>query len=421
MTKLAISQRVPASYDRAAIQEIVRLLEGQGNALAEGLIVARHGAMASPPAAGTGIQGDIAWNSAPASGDYLGWVCVESGSPGTWAGFGAANQARKNALINSGFRINQRAPASSADDTYAHDRWYVLTQTGAIAVSTLSDVENGLPSMARLTQSQAAAQRMGYAQIIEGKNCKHLRGKKVTFRFRRVRISASQAIRYAVLEWTGTEDAVTSDVVNDWTSTDYTDGAAKFFVDTSFTPSGNTSHTPAAATLTDGPSVTVTLGSTFNNIVLFAWTEGTAAQNVTLDLGDAQLEQGGTASELERLSYADELRLSQRYHAIYMAGNNIYFGPFQCYDSTHAFGGSCVLPVDMRASPTITASAASHFALTNAGSIATGNCSDIAFSAIGSRIFRLDNAVVASGLAAGDATHLVSTSASALITASAEL
>lgn len=220
----------------------------------------------------------------------------------------------RNAVINGGFSINQRAPATNADDTYAHDRWYTLNQSNPIAVSTLTDVEDGMPHMARLTQSNAVAQRMGYAQIIEGKNCKHLRGQQVTFRFSRVRISNSQAIRYAILEWTGTEDSVTSDVVNDWTSSDYTDGAAKFFVDTSFTPSGNTSHTPSAATLTDGASLTVTLGSTFNNLVVLAWTEGTAAQNVTLDLGKAQLEVGAVATDYDRLSADVVLAKCQRYY-----------------------------------------------------------------------------------------------------------
>lgn len=220
---------------------------------------------------------------------------------------------RKNPIINGCFRVNQVAPATNADDTYYHDQWYVLTQTAAIAVSTLSDVEDGLQKMARLTQSQAAAQRMAYAQIIEGKDCKHLRGKQVTFRFGRVRCSASQPLRYAILEWTGTEDTVTSDVVNDWTSTDYTDGAGKFFVDANITPAGNTSHTPAAATLTDGPSLTVTLGSTFNNLIVLAWTEGTAAQNVTLDLGKAQLEVGSVATEFERVPAAQNVILCQRF------------------------------------------------------------------------------------------------------------
>jgi hypothetical protein len=40
-----------------------------------------------PPVAGTHSQGDIVWNTQPAKGSVLGWVCVKAGSPGTWADF----------------------------------------------------------------------------------------------------------------------------------------------------------------------------------------------------------------------------------------------------------------------------------------------------------------------------------------------
>jgi hypothetical protein len=32
--------------------------------------------------------GDIVWNSDPAATEYIGWVCVSAGTPGTWKGFG---------------------------------------------------------------------------------------------------------------------------------------------------------------------------------------------------------------------------------------------------------------------------------------------------------------------------------------------
>lgn len=230
---------------------------------------------------------------------------VASVNSGQLAGF-------RNALINGNFSVNQRALGSNADDTYSHDRWYTLTQTGAIAVSTLTDVENGTPRMARLTQSQASAQRMGYAQIIEGINCKHLRGKQVTFRLGRTRLSSSANVRFAVLEWTGTEDSVTSDVVNDWTSSNYT--AGNFFLGSNLTVSGVVQQALTAATLADGEEVTVTLGSSFNNLIVFAWTEATAAQNVTFDLGLAQLEIGAVASPFEHRGLSTELSFCNRYY-----------------------------------------------------------------------------------------------------------
>lgn len=223
-----------------------------------------------------------------------------------------AAMGKRNVLINGAFWINQRLPSTNADDTYAHDRWYALTQTGTVAVSTVTAAENTTPFMARLTQSQVTAQRMGYAQIIEGINCKHLRGQQVTFRFGRTRLSSSDNIRIAVLEWTGTEDSVTSDVVNSWTSTTYT--AGNFFLASNVTVSSVVQQALTANTLTDGSSVTVTLGSSFNNLIVFAWTENAVAQNVTFDLAKAQLELGGVASAFEVLEFGDSLRMCQRYY-----------------------------------------------------------------------------------------------------------
>ena len=41
------------------------------------------------PVAGDWAQGDIVYNSAPAAGGFIGWVCTASGAPGTWKTFGA--------------------------------------------------------------------------------------------------------------------------------------------------------------------------------------------------------------------------------------------------------------------------------------------------------------------------------------------
>lgn len=40
------------------------------------------------PSSGTWELADIAYNSDPASGEYVGWICTVAGTPGTWKGFG---------------------------------------------------------------------------------------------------------------------------------------------------------------------------------------------------------------------------------------------------------------------------------------------------------------------------------------------
>jgi hypothetical protein len=40
------------------------------------------------PTSGTWNRGDVVQNTAPSSGGYAGWICMASGTPGTWAGYG---------------------------------------------------------------------------------------------------------------------------------------------------------------------------------------------------------------------------------------------------------------------------------------------------------------------------------------------
>jgi hypothetical protein len=40
------------------------------------------------PTAGSFNKGDICWNDNPTPGNYIGWVCIQTGSPGQWVPFG---------------------------------------------------------------------------------------------------------------------------------------------------------------------------------------------------------------------------------------------------------------------------------------------------------------------------------------------
>jgi hypothetical protein len=226
---------------------------------------------------------------------------------------GIAGGSFKNLLINPSGAIYQRAVAATADDAYFADRWNMLTQTGTVTPSVLTAPEDGYPVGVRITQSQASAQRFGFSQIIEGINCKHLRGGNGALT-PRIRISNSQAIRYAILGWTGTEDTVTSDVVLDWTSASYTAGG--FFLGSNVSVLAVGAQTPSANTWTSLASISAALGSSFNNIIVMVWTEGTAAQNVTLDFDYVQFERGSAGTAFETRSYGVELHLCQRYYEV---------------------------------------------------------------------------------------------------------
>lgn len=252
---------------------------------------------------------------------------------------------------NPFFQVFQRDIGSVADDTYMADRWFALTQTGAITFQQQSLQENGQATNLRLTQSQATAQRFGLACILEASESQPLRGQQWTFR-PRVRISASQALRIAVLEWTGTANTVTSDVVNSWTNGTFT--AGNFFVGSNFTVSGVGAKTPSAATWTDMDGLTVTFGSSVNNIVLVIWVEQVAAQNVTLDVGKVRFVPGPYAGDILVPRYEDALRHAMRFYQRYRGDTDGVMtmpgGMGQVVSASSAY--FCVpFPVALRRSP----------------------------------------------------------------------
>jgi len=269
----------------------------------------------------------------------------------------------RNLLINPHGRINQRAVAAAGltNNTYGHDQWIGLTQSAGITPSTVSDAENGTPRMWRLSQANVTAQRMGYVQWIEGANCKYLRGKQVTLSGR-INFSLNAAVRYAICEWTGTEDtpAGARDIVNSWTNATFTTG--QFFKSATFNVLAVGSITPAAATLTDLTALTATVGNSANNLIVFIWTEGAAAQNATL-AGALQLEQGAVATAREFLPYSTELTLCQRYCYVYKAqtGSAVAMILGGAVSTTLAAYSFC-LPVQSRVPFTgLTVSAVAHF------------------------------------------------------------
>lgn len=225
-----------------------------------------------------------------------------------------------NLLINGMFHYFQRQAmttlTSVSDDTYGPDRWNILTETAAIqVVATAADANAKTYWAGRLKQNQSSAQRMGLLQIVEAVDSRPLRGSLVTFQAR-VNHSASANVRIAILEWTGGADAVTSDVVQDWTKTDYTGGAgaSKFFLN-----SANLIVTAIASfALTGGTaqdiSVTGTVSTSCNNLIAFIWTEATAAQNSTLDVTEAGLYLGGNAPLWTPRPLGQEYALCQRYY-----------------------------------------------------------------------------------------------------------
>lgn len=268
----------------------------------------------------------------------------------------------RDKLINGDGQISQGTYTTVADDTYWCDQHYVLTQTAAITPTILTDVANGLPFMMRLTQSQAAAQRMGNAQPVEAQVSKRLRGKQVTLGGK-LRCSVSQAIRFAVLEWTGTADAPTSDVVADWTNGAFT--AGNFFLGSNLTVAAVGVVTPAANTIADW-SLTANISGSCSNLIVMMWTEGTAAQNVTLDMAWGLVQGDATAETwpYDARNPQQELALCERFFEVIGGG-----GGYPNMTGYQVAGGNFAISVGFATTKIAVPS------ITKIGTWSTSNCS----------------------------------------------
>lgn len=260
---------------------------------------------------------------------------------------------QRNRLINGGFQINQRAVTSAADDAYCLDRWYVLTETGNVSMVQQTDQENGTPFNIRLTQPDATAKQLGLAQIVESANCRDLRGKTATLSAR-IRCSAAVQINYAVLEWTGSADAVTSDVISAWS------GAPTYVANIIERAKGTI--TPGVAAWTDVPALNAAISASTNNLIVLFWSDTDLAQSVTLDIARVQLEPGAYATPFEFQTIGVALQKCQRYFwKTYSQGmapatisnEGVFVIGRAASTQINAQVGMLQFPIEMRAVPTI--------------------------------------------------------------------
>lgn len=218
---------------------------------------------------------------------------------------------RHNLLANGGAWFWQRQTPGTLTtrlgDQYCADRWYTLTQTTSI--QTARTTGNTGPYAIQLKQHQVAAQRMGVAQIVENLNSHPMRGRTLRLQFN-AKCSTTTTLRFAILEWTGTADTVTSVVVNDWTSGTYT--AGNFFLASSVTVAGVGSL--SVGTSYTACSLSATISASCNNLIVFVWTEGTAAQNVTVELAEVMLCDADLSRAWLPQPLSEELLRCQRFY-----------------------------------------------------------------------------------------------------------
>jgi hypothetical protein len=224
-----------------------------------------------------------------------------------------------NVIINGGFDFFQRNRNeygyyyTSVDDTYCFDRWVALTQTTTIE-TTRWNLATGTPAQpgpfeGLAVQNNATAQRMGLLQIVEGANSFPLRGQTVILQAEATTTAPPAfVLRYAILEWTGVADTVTSDVVKDWTSTSYTPN--NFFLASNLVVAavGSSVVTSSLTPI----SLSATISSACNNLIVFFWTESPiTGYSFGLTQVDCHV---GPARAWNPRPIGEELALCQRYY-----------------------------------------------------------------------------------------------------------
>jgi len=355
------------------------------NPTAKGSIISASAAN-TPSRLAVGSDGQVLTADSSAT-TGLAWTTV-SGTPIT---------AGKNGLINGGFDIWQRGTAG-AGPGYIADRWYsaLISGTGTFAQES-TVVPSGSLYSQKFTAS-ATAQPALY-QAIETQNAIRFAGQTVTVSAK-VAASTSTGFTIDVQHSSSTDNSVTGT----WTSITATSGGTATATSTTFVNISGVYAVP----------------STAKSLRFRIFTTSTIANTVVVYFGQAQIEQGNSASSFSRATgtFQNELAACQRYYFRSVAGS-IYGGlaAGQCVSTTGA--AICLVhPVTMRIVPT----SLDYANIAVLGS--TGSAIALSSAAINYAGFQSSwiSIAVASGLVAGNATTLTgSNNTAGYIGLSAEL
>ena len=209
----------------------------------------------------------------------------------------ALTRTTKNLLLNGDGVIYQRTSGVSQNDsTYIQDRWVLLSDGNDIVIPTsqTSDLPVSARSAIRLTVNTANA-KFGIVQILDSLSSKNIVSSVATLSAS-ARADGIDNLRVAILEWTGTEDSPTLDVVSAWNSAG---------TDPTLVTSWAYINVPANISLTSSWStgydvLAQSIPSTPNNLAVFIWIDDAAAAvSDVLDITNIQLEKGKNRSAFE--------------------------------------------------------------------------------------------------------------------------
>ena len=217
----------------------------------------------------------------------------------------------RNFIDNAQFRWSQRNStlANCANGEGNLDRWYMLGTTGNdLSNGRFTESPSGFGTLYSGRFTTTASQRFGTVQFIESLDSACLRGKQVTLTFAaRTDSTEITTIRAGIVEWTGTQDNPTRNIVSSWGATPTLIANAAFI------------NTPGDLTISSTYtqfSITVTLGASLANLAVFIWTPNAEASGDDFYLKEVQLVKGSAAPtfDITEISAQQDLARCQRFY-----------------------------------------------------------------------------------------------------------
>lgn len=289
----------------------------------------------------------------------------------------------QNDIINGPCEFFQRGGISAAvamgDATYTGpDRFYSLIQAANATEQRVAAPSGFRSRYVMQLVSGGTTNRFGKATALEAYQSVPMRSQTKTFSFN-VRASKNAGsgtinIRAAILEWTGTADAITKDVVNNWASGTYT--AGNFFNSTTLNVIAVSPQIAVTHGVAQQVTLTGTFGASLNNAILMVWVQDVPAHAADLiQLSEYGLYQGTYAPTLwQPRPPANELALCQRYCYVLETTANGQYAPGLGYTDTASVNAyfNFSVPVSMRVTPiSLTATASEWVGYDGSGSTLT--------------------------------------------------
>ena len=212
---------------------------------------------------------------------------------GTVSGAGAPSH--RNDIINGGYLVNQENDTAAADDDYSIGDLFLHVGEAAVTTSLqTSGGPQGDRNFARINIDTANKQS-GWVYFLSNADCQdYIANGKMSFgiKVKTVADKVIGTVRIGLLKWTGTADAVTSDVVGTWAQ----DGT-----NPTLATSWSYENTPADVDITTSWArytvEDVTVDADTNNLAAFLWIDdGTIAEDDQLDVSEWQLNPGSTVN-----------------------------------------------------------------------------------------------------------------------------